>query len=49
VSIPPSTEELAEMGKFNEALFPVGIMLAGEGLKDSGTGRLLYAGSARGA
>jgi hypothetical protein len=28
----PSTEQLAEMGKFNEALVKAGIMLAGEGL-----------------
>jgi hypothetical protein len=29
----PSTEELAEMGRFNEQLIQAGVMLAGEGLQ----------------
>jgi len=40
----PSTEELAEMGKFNEELVKAGAMLAGEGLQASSKGaRLRYA------
>lgn len=35
----PSTEMLAAMGKFNEALVDAGIMLAGEGLHPSSQGR----------
>jgi hypothetical protein len=31
----PKTEELAEMGKFNEELVKAGVMLAGEGLHPS--------------
>jgi hypothetical protein len=39
----PSTEELAEMGKFNEELVKAGVMLAGEGLQASSKGaRLRY-------
>ena len=34
----PSTEQLAEMGKFNEALVKAGIMLAGEGLHPTSRG-----------
>ena len=34
----PSTEQLAEMGKFNEALVKAGIMLAGEGLHPTARG-----------
>ncbi len=34
----PTEEELAEMGKFNEALVNAGIMLDGEGLHPSSTG-----------
>lgn len=34
----PSSEELAAMGRFNEELIDAGIMLAGEGLKDSRSG-----------
>lgn len=34
----PSSELLAEMGKFNEELIKAGIMLAGEGLKASANG-----------
>jgi hypothetical protein len=44
----PTTEELAEMGKFNEELVKAGIMLAGEGLKDSSQGkRVRFSGADR--
>jgi hypothetical protein len=44
----PSTEELAEMGKFNEELVKAGIMLAGEGLLDSSKGvRVRFDGKKR--
>ncbi len=35
----PTTEELAEMGKFNEELVKAGVMLAGEGLAKSSEGK----------
>jgi hypothetical protein len=35
----PSTELLANMGKFNEALVNAGVMLAGEGLQPSSKGK----------
>ncbi len=35
----PSERMLAEMGKFNEELVKAGVMLAGEGLHPSSTGR----------
>jgi hypothetical protein len=35
----PSTEQLAEMGKFNEELTKAGVMLAGEGLAPSSRGK----------
>ena len=35
----PSTEDLAEMGAFNERLVKAGIMLAGDGLKPSSAGK----------
>ena len=35
----PSTELLAEMGRFNEELVKAGVMLAGEGLQDSSKGK----------
>jgi hypothetical protein len=35
----PSTDELAEMGKFNEELVKAGVMLAGEGLANSSEGK----------
>ena len=35
----PSTELLANMGKFNEELVKAGVMLAGEGLKPSSAGK----------
>ncbi|WP_410655730.1 YciI family protein [Amycolatopsis sp. lyj-112] len=41
----PSTEELEEMGKFNEELVKAGVMLAGEGLHPSSEGmRIQYSG-----
>jgi hypothetical protein len=41
----PSTDELAEMGKFNEELVKAGVMLAGEGLHNSSKGvRVAYGG-----
>ena len=44
----PTTEQLAEMGKFNDELVKAGIMLAGEGLKDSSKGvRISYDGKKR--
>jgi hypothetical protein len=35
----PSTEALAEMGKFNEELVKAGVMLAGEGIAPSSRGK----------
>ena len=44
----PTTEQLAEMGKFNDELVKAGVMLAGEGLHDSSKGtRIVYAGNTR--
>jgi hypothetical protein len=44
----PTTEELAEMGQFNEELVKAGMMLAGEGLRDSSRGvRIYYNGDQR--
>ena len=44
----PTKEELADMGKFNDELVKAGVMLAGEGLKDSSQGvRIAYAGNKR--
>ena len=44
----PDTNELAEMGKFNEELVKAGIMLAGEGLQASSKGaRVRFEGSKR--
>lgn len=44
----PSTEMLAEMGKYNEELVKAGIMLAGEGLHASAKGkRIRFEGSKR--
>jgi hypothetical protein len=41
----PSTELLADMGKFNEELVKAGVMLAGEGLHPSSKGkRVRFAG-----
>jgi hypothetical protein len=40
----PSTEQLAEMGKFNEELVKAGVILAGEGLHDSSKGARLLTG-----
>lgn len=38
----PTTEELAEMGVYNEALVKAGVMLAGEGLHPSSKGVRIY-------
>jgi len=44
----PSTEELAEMGRYNEELVKAGVMLAGEGLHASSKGaRVKFSGSER--
>src|SRR5687768_14508461 len=44
----PSTEELAEMGKYNEELVNAGIMLAGEGLHPSSKGaKVKFSGDKR--
>ncbi len=44
----PSTEELAEMGRYNEELVKAGVMLAGEGLHPSSRGaRVRFDGSER--
>ena len=44
----PSTELLAEMGKYNEELVRAGVMLAGEGLHPSSRGaRVRFSGTQR--
>jgi hypothetical protein len=44
----PSTELLAEMGRYNEELVKAGVMLAGEGLADSSKGaRVRFDGKKR--
>jgi hypothetical protein len=44
----PSTQLLAEMGKFNEELVKAGVMLAGEGLQPSSKGaRVKFSGNKR--
>ena len=44
----PSTQLLAEMGKFNEELVRAGVLLAGEGLQPSSKGaRVRFSGSKR--
>jgi hypothetical protein len=44
----PSTELLAQMGKFNEQLVNAGVMLAGEGLQPSSKGaRIRFSGEQR--
>ena len=44
----PTTEQFAEMGKFNDELVKAGIMLMGEGIKDSSKGsRITYDGKKR--
>ncbi len=46
--IPPSTELIAAMGKYNEELVKAGVMLAGDGLKPSSKGkRVRFAGTKR--
>jgi hypothetical protein len=44
----PTTELLAEMGKYNEQLVKAGVMLAGEGLQPSSKGkRVKFSGTQR--
>ena len=44
----PTTEELAEMGRFNEELVKAGVMLAAEGLQPSSKGaRVRFSGKTR--
>jgi hypothetical protein len=44
----PTTEQLAEMGRYNEELVKAGVMLAGEGLADSAKGaRVRFNGKKR--
>jgi hypothetical protein len=44
----PRTDELAEMGKFNDELAKAGVILAGDGLKASSAGkRVRFSGSDR--
>jgi hypothetical protein len=44
----PTTEQFAEMGKYNEELVKAGIMLAGEGLHPSSSGaRVRFSGDKR--
>lgn len=44
----PTTEQLAEMGKFNEQLVKAGVMLAGEGLQPTSKGaRVRFEGKKR--
>lgn len=46
--VPPSAEELTEMGKYNEELVRAGVLLAGEGLVSSAQGaRVQFSGSKR--
>ncbi len=46
--VPPSTEILTAMGKFNEELVKAGVMLAGEGLQPSSKGaRVRFSGEKR--
>ena len=45
---PPPAEMLEEMGRFNDELIKAGVMLAGEGLLDSGKGaRIRFDGKKR--
>ncbi|PZR03492.1 MAG: dehydrogenase [Archangium gephyra] len=47
-SVAPSTEEMLEMGRFNDEMIKSGIMLAGEGLLPSKKGvRVMYEGKKR--
>jgi len=44
----PTTEELTEMGRFNEELVKAGVMLAGDGLHPSSKGkRVVFSGTER--
>jgi hypothetical protein len=48
VGVPPSTELLAAMGKYNEELVKAGVLLAGEGLQPSSKGaRIKFSGAKR--
>ena len=45
---PPAPQELADMGRFNEELIDAGIMLVGEGLRESAKGfKLRYEGKGK--
>ena len=47
-SVMPSTEQLAEMGRFNEELVNAGVMVAGEGLHPTAKGkRVKFEGTKR--
>ena len=47
-NVMPSTELLAEMGRYNEELVKAGVMLAGEGLHPSSRGaRVRFSGKSR--
>ena len=47
-NVMPSTELLAEMGRYNEELVKAGVMLAGEGLQPSSKGvRVRFSGARR--
>ncbi|WP_371497676.1 YciI family protein [Kitasatospora sp. NBC_00374] len=44
----PTSEEIAEMGRYNEELIKAGVMLAGDGLHPSSKGvRLTFSGSGK--
>jgi hypothetical protein len=46
--VPPSTELISAMGKYNEELVKAGVMLAGEGLQPSSKGaRIKFSGEKR--
>jgi hypothetical protein len=45
--IPPSTELLTNMGKFNEELVKAGVMLAAEGLQPSSNGKRITFSAAK--
>lgn len=44
----PTTEQMAEMGRFNEELVKAGVMLAGDGLQPTSKGaRVIFSGDKR--
>jgi hypothetical protein len=44
----PKTEQIAEMGKYNEELVKAGVLLAGEGLQSSAKGaRIVFKGNTK--